>query len=190
MLLGTGRGSFFDNYEYRISADGEINVNHSVIPDGDMPSWLPRVGVEWILDKSLSSVQWYGRGPQENYPDRKSGYKTGVYKSTVEKMYEPYLIPQDYGLRCDNRWVRMTDGKGIGLEFRGDKLFNFSAHPYTTDNLTKALYTYQLHPSDGITFNLDYATSGVGCTAVSVFSQYQVMPQRYDFMLTIRPVKQ
>jgi len=189
MLLGTGRGAFFDNYEYRISASGEISISHSIIPDGDMPSWLPRVGVEWILDKSLSVVQWYGRGPQENYPDRKSGYKTGVYKTTVEKMYEPYLIPQDYGLRCDNRWVRMTDAKGVGLEFRGDKLFNFSAHPYSADNLTKALYTYQLHPSDYVTFNLDYATSGVGCTAVSVFSQYQVMPQRYDFTLTVRPVK-
>jgi len=133
-------------------------------------------------------VQWYGRGPQENYPDRKSGYKTGIYKSTVAEMYEPYLIPQDYGLRCDNRWVRLTDNNGAGLEFRGDKLFNFSAHPYSADNLTKALYTYQLHPFDGITFNLDYATSGVGCTALSVFPAYQVMPQRYDFRTTVRLV--
>ena len=68
-------------------------------------------GLEWTgyLSKVLTNVQWYGRGPQENYPDRKSGYKTDVYKSTVNQMYEPYLIPQDYGLRSDNRWVRMTD---------------------------------------------------------------------------------
>jgi beta-galactosidase len=103
-------------------------------------------------------------------------------------MYEPYLIPQDYGLRSDNQWVRMTDDNGTGLEFRGDKLFNFSAHPFTTENLTKALYTYQLRPFDGITFNFDYATSGVGCTALSVFPEYQVMPQRYDFRVTVRPV--
>ena len=82
------------------------------MPDGDVPAWLPRVGVDWILSKSLSNVQWYGRGPQENYPDRKSGYKTRYYKSTVNEMYEPYLIPQDYGLRSDNRWVRMTDDNG------------------------------------------------------------------------------
>jgi beta-galactosidase len=189
MLLGTKRGAFLNHYIYNISGNGEMTIDHSVIPDGDMPSWLPRVGVEWILDKSLGNVQWYGRGPQENYPDRKSGYRTGVYKTTVKEMYEPYLIPQDYGLRCDNRWVRMTDNNGAGLEFRGDKLFNFSAHPYTADNLTKALYTYQLHPSDGITFNLDYATSGVGCTALSVFPAYQVMPQRYDFRMTVRPVR-
>jgi len=82
----------------------------------------------------------------------------------------------------------MTDESGTGLEFRGNKLFNFSAHPYSTENLTKALYTYQLQPVNGITFNLDYATSGVGCTATGVFPEYQVMPQRYDFVVTIRPI--
>jgi beta-galactosidase len=188
-LLGTRRGAFLNTYIYHIKSSGEMTIDHSVIPNGDMPSWLPRIGMEWILDKSLDNVKWYGRGPQENYPDRKSGYKTGIYKSTVNDMFEPYLIPQDYGLRCDNRWVRMTDDKGTGLEFKGDKLFNFSAHPYTSENLTKALYTYQLHPFDGITLNLDYASSGVGCTALSVFPEYQVMPQQYDFRMTVNLVK-
>jgi len=145
--------------------------------------------MQWILDRSLGNAEWYGRGPQENYPDRKSGYKIGVYRSTVDGMYEPYLIPQDYGLRTENRWVRMTDDNGLGLEFSGNKLFNFSAQPYSTENLTKAVYTYQLQPSDGITFNFDYATSGVGCTALSVFPEYQVMPQRFDFKVTIKPLR-
>jgi beta-galactosidase len=153
-----------------------------------MPSWLPGIGTEWILDKSLSNVEWYGRGPQENYPDRKSGYRIDEWKSTVKDMYEPYLIPQDYGLRCDNRWVRLTDVTGTGIEFRSEKYFNFSAHPFTQDNLTKALYTYQLYPYDGITFNFDYLTSGVGCTARSVFPQYQVMPQRVEFRYVVKPV--
>jgi len=82
----------------------------------------------------------------------------------------------------------MTDNSGKGIEFSSEALFNFSAHPYTTENLTKALYTYQLHPSDGITFNFDYATSGVGCTALGVFTGYQVMPVRYDFTLRVKPV--
>jgi beta-galactosidase len=188
MLLGSQKGAFMNHFIYNINSEGVMSIDHSVVPDGDMPAWLPRVGVDWILDGSLVNVSWYGRGPQENYPDRKSGYKTGIYSSTVKDMYEPYLIPQDYGLRTDNRWVRMTDDTETGIEFRGDKLFNFSAQPYSTDNLTKALYTYQLHPFDGITFNLDYATSGVGCTALSVFTAYQVMPQRYDFRITVRPI--
>lgn len=82
----------------------------------------------------------------------------------------------------------MTDNNGVGLEFSSDKLFNFSAHPYSVENLTKALYTYQLDPYDGITFNFDYTTSGVGCTALSVFPAYQVMPMRYDFRMTVRPL--
>ena len=106
----------------------------------------------------------------------------------VDEMYEPYLIPQDFGLRTDNRWVRITDKNGTGIEFKGDKLFNFNAYKYSTENLTKALYTYQLHPSDDITFNFDYATSGVGCTATGVFPEYQVMPQRYDFVVTLKPI--
>jgi beta-galactosidase len=185
---GSGWGAFRNHYIYSINGNGEMTIDHTVIPDGIMPAWLPRIGLSWILDKRLENVQWYGRGPQENYPDRKSGYKTGIYNSTAGEMYEPYLIPQDFGLRTDNRWVRMTDKSGNGLEFRSEKLFNFSAQPYSTENLTRALYTCQLHQFDGITFNFDYATSGVGCTALSVFPQYQVMPQRYDFRLTVRPI--
>ncbi len=189
VLTASGRGAFLNRYKYNISGSGIITIGHSVIPDGDMPAWLPRTGMQWILDRSLGNAEWYGRGPQENYPDRKSGYKIGVYRSTVDGMYEPYLIPQDYGLRTENRWVRMTDDNGLGLEFSGNKLFNFSAQPYSTENLTKAVYTYQLQPSDGITFNFDYATSGVGCTALSVFPEYQVMPQRFDFKVTIKPLR-
>jgi beta-galactosidase len=185
---GNQRGSFISDSEFIVDGNGLITYINSVIPNGQMPAWLPRTGQQWILSSSLGNVMWFGRGPQENYPDRKSGYRTGEYRSTVSEMYEPYLIPQDYGLRTDTRYVRMTGENGHGLEFSSDKLFNFSAHPYSTENLTRAVYTYQLHRSEGITFNLDYATSGVGCTAAGVFPEYQVMPQRFDFTLRIRPI--
>jgi beta-galactosidase len=187
-LTGNKKGAFIVLTEYQIDGSGKIVIKSSVLPDGHMPSWLPRIGQEWVFDKTLDQIQWYGRGPQENYPDRKTGYRIGIYKSTVKEMYEPYLIPQDYGLRTDNRWVKITDNNGTGFEFRGDKLFNFSAHPFSSENLTKALYTYQLHAFNGTTFNLDYATGGVGCTADGVFSQYRVLPQRYDFTVTIKPL--
>lgn len=190
LVLGNQKGAFLNHFRYIIQANGDLMIEHSIIPNGNMPSWLPRMGLTWMLDPGLENVRWYGRGPEENYPDRKSGYKIGIYQSTVEEMYVPYLIPQDYGLRTENRWVRMVDGNGVGMEFRGNRLFNFSAHPYSADNLTKALYTYQLHPSDGITFNFDYATSGLGCTARSVFAEYQVVPQRYDFVTFLKLVKE
>ena len=182
------QGGFISKMRYRISGSGEMIIDHTLIPDGDIPSWLPRVGLEWILDRSMDKVSWYGRGPQENYPDRKTGYRIGSYSSTLGDMYEPYLIPQDYGLRTDNRRVSFTDETGAGVEFSSEKYFNFNAYPYTTENLTKALYTYQLQDFNGITVNVDYATSGVGCTALSVFPPYQVMPVRYDFRLKVKPL--
>jgi beta-galactosidase len=103
-------------------------------------------------------------------------------------MFEPYLIPQDYGLRTDNRWVEFVNREGIGLLISGDRLFNFSAWPFSMDNLTKALYTYQLEDFRGISFNFDYSTSGVGCTARSVFNQYRVMPEKVEYTTKVKPV--
>jgi beta-galactosidase len=175
-------------YFYIIDDNGVITLQHKVMPQGKMPVWLPRIGLTFTLDKSLNQVKWYGRGPQENYPDRKTGYKTGIYQSSVAEMYEPYLIPQDYGLRTDNRWVTMTDEAGNGLRFQSNEWFNFNAYPYSTGNLTKAMYTYQLQEQDGITFNFDYATSGVGCTARSIFNSYRVFPQMYERKVVITPL--
>ncbi|WP_277466424.1 glycoside hydrolase family 2 TIM barrel-domain containing protein [Parabacteroides sp. PF5-6] len=189
-IWGMQSNGFESLYTYTITADGEINIHHTILPQGRMPLWLPRIGMTMTLDKSLDQVQWYGRGPQENYPDRKTGYKVGVYNSSVQEMYEPYLIPQDYGLRTDNRWVKMKDKEGRGLLFKVNELFNFNAYPYSTENLTKAMFTYQLQEQDGITFNLDYATSGVGCTARSIFNAYRVMPQAYEREITILPVSE
>ncbi|MDR3261279.1 MAG: DUF4981 domain-containing protein [Tannerella sp.] len=188
-ISGEQYNGFENLYAYAITGDGEITLHHTVLPQGHMPLWLPRIGLTMTLDKRLNQVEWYGRGPQENYPDRKTGYKTGIYTATVQDMYEPYLLPQDYGLRTDNRWVRMTDPEGIGLQFKVNEHFNFNAYPYSTENLTKAMYTFQLQEQDGITFNLDYATSGVGCTARSIFDAYRVMPQTYKREIIISPLR-
>jgi len=189
LLDRAGRSGFRNDYEFVITGEGKMTVRHRLKPEGTMPLWLPRVGIAMTLDKSLNRVEWYGRGPQENYPDRKTGYRIGVYHSSVQAMYEPYLIPQDHGLRTDNRWVRMIDSQGDGLQFSVNELFNFNASPYSTENLTKATYTYQLQEQDGITFNLDYATSGVGCTARGIFDAYRVLPQVYERVITIEPTE-
>lgn len=187
-IFGIQFNGFESLYSYVISADGVIKLNHKIIPQGNMPLWLPRIGLTMTLTKSLDQVEWYGRGPQENYPDRKTGYKIGVYKSSVKEMYEPYLIPQDYGLRTDNRWMKITDNNGIGLNVTMNELFNFNASNYSTENLTKAMYTYQLKEQDGTTLNLDYATSGVGCTARAIFDAYRAYPQLYEREITLSPV--
>ena len=185
-VFGAVYKGFEERYDYEIDGEGTLTLKHVVIPEGTMPLWLPRIGLTMTLATDYDQVAYYGRGPEENYPDRKTGYKVGIYQTTVDQMYEPYLIPQDYGLRTDNRWVSVTNVEGSGLNFQMNELFNFNAYPYSTENLTKAVYQYQLQKQDGITLNLDYATSGVGCTARGIFPAYRVYPQAYERTLTIK----
>ena len=185
-IFGVKYIGYSEVYEYRINGDGTVALHHILEPEGQMPELLPRIGLTMTLNNDLQQVKWFGRGPEENYPDRKSGYAVGVYQNDVDGMFEPYLIPQDCGLRCDNRWLEIQDGKGNGIRFSMDRLFNFNAYNYSTENLTKAVYTYQLEKQDGVTLNLDYNTTGVGCTACFVLPGFQVKPTRYERNLTIQ----
>ncbi len=187
-IFGRASAGMESVYSYRIDADGTITMHHLVNPQGEMPAWFPRIGVTMSLAGDLENVEWYGRGPQASYPDRKTGYRMGIWNTTVQDMYEPYLIPQDYGLRTDNKWVRLTNQEGRGLEFSMDQPFAFNAYPYTTENLTRSVYQYQLEKSDDITLNLDYATSGVGCTARGIFDAYRAYPMGYERTIVITPV--
>ncbi len=191
VLFGNTSNAGFENeYTYTISQNGQMEIQHIIIPNGILPIWLPRIGTEWIFDRSLKNVEWFGRGPQENYPDRKTGYKLGVYSSNVEEMFEPYLLPEDFGLRTENRWVKLVDDEGIGLKFSASNQFNFNCYNYSTENLSKAKYPYQLMKSDGITFNFDYQTTGVGGTARSVLNRYQTIPISLVFRSTVMPIEE
>ena len=181
-------GSGFDNLlVYLIDENGEIELEHSITPCGILPPWIPKMGLKFILPQNFENISWYGRGPYENYPDRKTGYKINVYNTTVKEEYQPYLIPQDHGLKTETRWVVFENENGNGLKFSGDALFNYSAQQFDADNLTRALYPFQLMPFDGITFNFDYQTSGVGCTSFSVINQYRVLPAKHTAKVFIKP---
>jgi beta-galactosidase len=84
----------------------------------------------------------------------------------------------------------LTDQQGRGVEFSMDATFHFNAYPFTTENLTRALYPYQLEEAEGITLNLDYSTTGVGCTARPVLEAYRAYPKRYTRQITIKPINQ
>ncbi|MBF6597629.1 MAG: DUF4981 domain-containing protein [Fermentimonas sp.] len=87
---------------------------------------VPRIGVRFRLPKSMNNVQYFGKGPDENYVDRASGSKVGRYKTTAENMYIPYTRPQENGHRIDTRWVALTGGKN-GLLIVADNTIGFNA---------------------------------------------------------------
>jgi beta-galactosidase len=177
------------HYHYTINGSGEMEIATRVLPRGNLTKWIPKLGLQMELSEEMQQLDWLGRGPYENYPDRKTGARIGRYSSTVEADYVPYIIPQDYGNRCDIHWCQVTDQTGRGLLFSSDELFNFSAQKYSTRNLDRAHYPFQLKDEPGVTLNLDHKVSGVGGTALSVLSPYRVLPDDYEFNFTIKPLK-
>ncbi len=173
---------------YRFAGDGSVRLLQRMTPLGAQPRWLPKVGLELEVSGGLDQIRWFGRGPFETYPDRKTGAKLGVWSDTVDGWYSPYLIPQDYGNHTDVLWIRLFSEEGYGLEASGSLPLNASARRYTTDHLTRAEYPFQLVPSEGIVLSLDQAVTGVGCTAIKTLEAYRVIPAEMEFEVTLRPV--
>ncbi|OFI35690.1 beta-galactosidase [Alteromonas lipolytica] len=133
---------------------------------------LPRIGTLFELATDYSNVTYYGRGPHENYNDRKSSAFVGLYNTTVDALYVPYVTPSENGHRTDVRYVDFTDNTGNGVRFSAQKTLEFNAEYYNTDDYdaTKAdHFDRNLHPADlkkqdRIFVHIDYKHRGVGGT--------------------------
>ena len=111
---------------YAIAADGTMHVSSQLTPCKQRID-IPRIGMRMRLPQSMEQVQWFGRGPGENYADRYMGYPVGLYSSCADDMYVPYVRPQENGHRTDVRWAAFTDGTGRGLLIEGDAPIEFNA---------------------------------------------------------------
>ncbi len=88
---------------------------------------VPRIGVRFRLPVSMDQVQYFGRGPEENYWDRKAGTLVGLYQSTAEAMYFPYVRPQENGHHTDTRWLALSSASKKGIRIEADSLIEFNA---------------------------------------------------------------
>lgn len=172
----------------KIRGNGELAISQEIDPMGDMPERLPKIGLQAGLNKEFEHLKWLGRGPAENHPGRKKAAKIGVYSKTVKELYEPYIVPGDYGNRSDVRWAELTNDQGTGWLVKGDELLNISAHPFSTDNLDRARYTHQLNPDGAVYFNMDHAVSGTGSKFHEPLEKYQVKTKPYSFTVLLHPI--
>lgn len=88
---------------------------------------VPRIGVRFRVPKTFHHIEYYGNGPKENYIDRQSGARIGIYKTSAEEMYFPYVRPQENGHRTYTRWIGVTNKKDNGLLVVADKTVGFNA---------------------------------------------------------------
>ena len=146
---------------YQVSSGGEIAVEAELETSENSPP-LPRFGMTMGVAAEFNRVAFYGRGPHENYWDRKTGAALGVYEMPLAEVSFDYVRPQENGNREDCRWLKLFDTDGQVLRFDGDPTFSFSAWPYTLNTLDEAMHTTDLKPAGFTTLNIDYRQQGVG----------------------------
>ena len=125
---------------YALSMGNIYKMTYTIMPDGKMDVLahftagekssipeLPRLGVRFRIPKTMNNISYFGRGPEENYIDRNRGTIVGLYKTTAEGMYFPYVRPQENGHRTDTRWLKLTNKNGTGLMIKSHDTFGFNA---------------------------------------------------------------
>jgi beta-galactosidase len=149
-----------------ILSSGGIQVNVSYKSDADLPE-IPRFGMQMTLPAEFENIEYYGRGPLENYPDRNTASFLGIYKNTVSNFGYEYIRPQENGNRTDVRWLTLTDKDGFGLKIKGTQPLNVKAAHNTAEDLDFGITKKNTHPCDitprkEVFLNVDLTQRGVG----------------------------
>lgn len=163
-LTGTGKQDFKVHHKvvYTISSKGEVKAVNEV-NFSDPKLILARIGVRMFLNKDLDQFDYLGRGPMENYGDRKSGFDVGHYSSTVNKQLTPYEKPMECGNHEDVRWANVNSAKGSGINIKQvDSLLQVAALPYSDEELEPVEYKIDLPQSKGTVLCISHKTLGVG----------------------------
>ncbi len=182
---------------HEVFPDGTVAIKADLTEvDEDLPE-MPRFGTLLTLPGDFNRVQWYGRGPFENYWDRRTGAAVGRYAAPVSQLAHPYVRPQETGTRSDTRWVAMADATGAGLLVTGLPAVSFSALPYRLSDLDAGERKTQRHwtdlePRNEITLLIDYRQTGVGgddSWGAVPHHEYTLWPQEMGFRYLLRPMR-
>ncbi len=174
---------------YTISGNGFITVDNQFIPEGNLPT-LPKIAVSFVLNKNFEKINWYGRGPNENYSDRKTGAAIGEYASTVTNQYFPYIKPQATGSKQDVRWLSLSGSNDNALLIVHKSYpFSFSALHYSQKDLSIATHTNELKKKDETYLTIYASERGIGNASCGpeILEQYEVKANPISFSYTIRP---
>ncbi len=192
---------------YDIYGDGTISVSESLKDAGKLSEApiLGRFGMRLAMPGDFSNIEFFGKGPFENYSDRNSAALIGLYSQRVEDQYHyGYVRPQESGTKTQLKWFRVLNDNGTGIEISSDAPFSASALPFSTEQMdilkSAPRHSLQLKAlacenqrSNGQTFvNFDLVQMGLGCIdswAALPREEYRIKPQEMTFSYTLRPVE-
>ncbi|TMI64574.1 MAG: DUF4981 domain-containing protein [Bacteroidetes bacterium] len=177
---------------YEVYGNGTIKINYDLETKQGLPN-IPRVGVQMGIERTYDNIEWFGRGPFENYIDKRYGADAGIYNLPIKDFMENYVVPQENGNRTDVRWMYLSDPKTKdGLLIVTDSLLSMSAWPYTEENIQNAKHTNKLKDAGYITLNIDLIQMGVGgndswSDVAAPLEQYQIKAKPYQYSFYIVP---
>ena len=183
---------------YGVEPCGTMTVTEAMkMAPGAKASGLFRFGLKMDLAYDMDRSTFYGRGPIENYSDRKSSERLGIYSQTADQQFYPYIRPQETGTKSDIRWWQQTNAQGLGLRFTAAKPFYASALHYNINDLDEGLDKAQRHPnqvpkSKYTEICLDLAQYGIGGTnswGALPLPQYRLGCQDMTFKVFLSPLK-
>ncbi|WP_297090360.1 glycoside hydrolase family 2 TIM barrel-domain containing protein [uncultured Draconibacterium sp.] len=177
------------NINYIIFNDGTIKVKSELETSPDVPD-LIRFGMTMGIPYKLKNASFYGNGPFENYPDRKSAAELGVYNFKTYNLFNSYAQPQENGNRTETRWLKVFgDDKKHGIEVNGNPEFGFSIWPYAAGNIDKAKHPFELKKQGFYTLNIHLTQAGLGGTLSNILPEYELNARKYSLEFTISTLK-
>lgn len=188
-IFGPDDFKFTTNQIWTVYPDGSVELN-AVISSNNPALVLPRLGYTMEVPDEFGRFTYYGRGPEENYADRKTGQFVGRYSAPVADMFTSYTRPQSCGNREEVRWAALTDSKGDGVMFIAPDKMSATAIPYAEMELLLADHPYKLSAKKSTTLHLDLGVTGLGgnsCGQGGPLEQDRVKATEHRFTFIIRP---
>jgi len=186
---------------YTMTPEGKLIVEQAltVNPEAKNKPQLLRFGMEMQMPKEFSNVEFYGKGPHENYIDRANSQTIGVWKQTVADQYHSYVRPQESGNKTDVRYWKVLNAQGKGLEFEGTEPLEMKSLNYTDDDLYSGpvkhhvqRHSGDLTPRPFTVVSIAAREMGVGCVnswGAWPRTEYQMPYKDYKYTFIISPVK-
>ena len=182
---------------YEINNRGAVKVNQKLVAEkGAKVANIFRFGMQMVMPKSFENISYYGRGPVENYIDRKWATELGVYNQTVTDQFYAYIRPQENGNKTDIRWWKLLNEAGSGLQFVAEVPFSASALHYTIESLDsgwekKQEHSNEVEPADLTNFLIDKVQMGLGCVdswGAIPREEYMLPYGDYEFTFIMQPI--
>lgn len=154
--------------------------------------FIPKFGIKLQMEKEYKNIQYFGRGPGESYRDLKNSSYMGLFNSTVSNEYVHFVKPQDCGNHTETIFAAIYNGEkyGIMVSTHNENGFNFSALPYTAEEIENAKHDYALPKSDKTALCFDYQHSGLGSAScgTELDEKYRFNESEFTWQIDISPV--